>query len=127
MIPSRRSSAGTVLRRALPAIALAVAAGLAGCGSSSSEEGAMRRGDQAFARGDLPEALAEYRLGLRQGDRSVDLLMRAAHAYALSGRIDEATEHYSEAVAMDSSRADIAASDLLRVAGAAVERDDGSR
>jgi tetratricopeptide (TPR) repeat protein len=106
-------------------LALLVVAGTAACRAGGSEDGAMRRGDQAFARGDLPEALAEYRLGLRQGDRSVELLMRAAHAYALSGRIDEAGEHYAEAVALDSTMADLAASDLLRVSGAAVARDDG--
>ncbi|MEX1258723.1 MAG: tetratricopeptide repeat protein [Gemmatimonadota bacterium] len=98
---------------------------LVACGGSGSEEGAMRRGDQAFARGDLPEALAEYRLGLRQGDRTVELLVRAAHAYARSGRIEEARAHYAEAVALDSAVANLAASDLLRVAGEAVARDDG--
>jgi tetratricopeptide (TPR) repeat protein len=85
----------------------------------------MRRGDQAYARGDLSEALAEYRLGLRQGDRNIDLLVRAAHLYALTGRIDEAREHYSEAVLMDPATADLAASHLLRIAGEAVARNDG--
>jgi tetratricopeptide (TPR) repeat protein len=103
----------------------AAATGLAGCGGSGAEVGAMRRGDQAFARGDLAEALAEYRLGLRQGDRTVELLLRAAHAYARSGRIEEARAHYAEAVALDSTVANLAATDLLRVASDAVGRDDG--
>ena len=104
---------------------LALGVLLAGCFGGGSEEGAVRRGDQAFARGDLPEALAEYRLGLRQGNRSTELLIRAAHAYARSGRITDARDHYREAIEQDPEIADLAAADLLRVASAAVARNDG--
>jgi tetratricopeptide (TPR) repeat protein len=112
------------LERRGTSLLLLLSIALAGCGGSGSEEGAMRRGDQAFARGDLTEALAEYRLGLRQGEPSVELLLRAAHAYARSDRIEEARAFYADAVALDSTVADLAASDLLRVAGEAVGRDD---
>ena len=117
---------GWPVRGSLPIwIGLALGGLLAGCLGGGSEEGAVRRGDQAFARGDLPEALAEYRLGLRQGNRSTDLLIRAAHAYARSGRIMEARDHYREAIEQDPEIADLAAADLLRVASAAVARNDG--
>ncbi|MEX0856297.1 MAG: tetratricopeptide repeat protein [Gemmatimonadota bacterium] len=98
---------------------------LAGCGWVGSDGGAAMRGDQAFARGDLPEALAEYRLGLRQSGESVDLLMRTAHTYARLGRISDAEQHYRDAVALDPSLADLASADLLRVARRAVDRNDG--
>ena len=71
----------------------------------------MLRGDEAFARGEIAEALAEYRLALRQGDASAPILARAAHAYTATGRISEAVEHYREAVALDPELADLAASD----------------
>ncbi len=96
-----------------------------GCTAAGSEGEAIRRGDEAFARGDLPEALAEYRLSLVQGGEDLNALLRVAHAYAESGRVDEAQEHYGRAVAMDSTLADMAASDLLRVARAAIGRQDG--
>jgi len=97
----------------------------AGCTAAGNEEGALQRGDEAFARGDFPEALAEYRLALRQGSREVHTLVRTAHAYARVGRIDEARDHYREAIEQDPEVADLAASDLLRVARRAVERRDG--
>ncbi len=99
--------------------------GSAACTAAGSEEGAVHRGDAAFAQGDFPEALAEYRLALRQGRDDVETLTRAAQAYARVGRIDEAQRHYETAIRQDPSVADIAASDLLRVARIAVERRDG--
>ncbi len=96
-----------------------------GCTAGGSEEAAILRGDEAFARGDVTEALAEYRLALRQGSRGIGALVRAAHAYAWSGRIDEARDHYREAIEADPEVADMAAADLLRVAKRASERGDG--
>lgn len=94
---------------------------LGACTAAGSEEGALKRGDQAFARGDFTEALAEYRLVLRQGRNDVEVLTRAAHAYTRVGRIDEAREHYREAIRRDPEVADLAAADLLRVARRATE------
>lgn len=112
-------------RRAPAALLLALL--LAACTAAGSEADAIQRGDEAFARGDVAEALAEYRLALRQGGESTDVLMRAAHAYARSGRIDEARDHYARAIEQDGKLADLAVSDLLRVARAAVDRNDGIR
>ncbi len=97
----------------------------AACTAAGSEGEALRRGDEAFARGDLTEALAEYRLALVQGGDDVDALLRAAHVYAQSGRVDEAREYYGRAVELDPDLADLAAADLLRVARLAIGRQDG--
>jgi len=96
------------------------------CTPGGSEEGALMRGDEAFARGDVTEALAEYRLALRQGSGDVQVLTRAAHAFGRAGRIDEARDLYLRAVEEDPSVADLAASDLLRIAKAATARRDGT-
>jgi tetratricopeptide (TPR) repeat protein len=105
-------------------LVLLVAAVTVGCTAAGSEESSLLRGDEAFARGDLPEALAEYRLALRQGNRSAPVLTRVAHAYTATGRISEAVEHYREAVAIDAEVADLAAADLLRFARSAIEGRD---
>ncbi len=109
----------------IASLALITLLPLAACGSGGSEGETIRRGDEAFARDDFPEALAEYRLALRQGSRGVPVLVRTAHAYAHLGRIDQARDHYREAIEADPSVADLAASDLLRVALLATERGDG--
>jgi tetratricopeptide (TPR) repeat protein len=112
------------LRYSLLALLLLVLT-TASCGFGDADGGSLRRGDEAFARGDYPEALAEYRLALRQGSRDVEVLARAAHAYARVGRIDEARDHYAEAIAVDPAVADLAVSDFLRIARGAVQRRDG--
>jgi tetratricopeptide (TPR) repeat protein len=113
--------------RTLAALVVVLVVGAAGaCTPGASEEGALKRGDEAFARGDVTEALAEYRLALRQRSDDVAVLTRAAHAFARAGRIDEARDLYLSAVSHDPDVADLAASDLLRVAKRATERRDGT-
>ena len=86
---------------------------IVGCGGADdSLETAQLRGDQEFARGNHEDALAEYRLALRE-DRSVGNVLRAAHAYAVLGRVDEARALYDEAVAADSAHVEQAASDFV--------------
>jgi tetratricopeptide (TPR) repeat protein len=114
-----------LLPTAFLALGLAVLTA-ASCTPGNSEEGALIRGDEAFARGDVTEALAEYRLALRHAGDDVAVLTRAAHAFARAGRIDEARDLYMSAVARDPDVADLAASDLLRVAKRATERRDGT-
>jgi tetratricopeptide (TPR) repeat protein len=108
-------------------VAIMVVALLASaCTAAGSEEGALQRGDEAFARGDYGEALAEYRLVMRQGNEDVEILTRTAHAFAQVGRIDDARELYRLAVERDPRVADLAAADLLRVAHRATRsRRDG--
>ena len=97
--------------RASALLALAIAIG--GCGGADdSLETAQLRGDQEFARGNYEDALAEYRLALRE-DRSIGNVLRAAHAYAVLGRVDEARALYDEAVEADSAHVDQAVSDFV--------------
>lgn len=110
------------------AVARAAAAALVplalfACAPRASEDGALARGDVAFATGDMDEALAEYQLAARQGG-SAEALARVGHTYADLGRVDEASEYYGRAVQEDRRWADQAASDLLHLARAARERSD---
>jgi len=89
-----------------------------------AEQNAIVRGDVAFARGNLEEALAEYRLALLQGSEDPEIHVRAAHAYAALGRVDDAADHYREAVALDSAWAEQAVADLVRLAREAQDRGD---
>ncbi len=97
----------------LPVIALV---GIAGCTALGSEEEALLRGDEAFARGDDQQALAEYRLAVRQGADDPETLLRAAHAFASSGRVAEAREHYLRAVELDPDLTNQAVSSLVQAA-----------
>jgi tetratricopeptide (TPR) repeat protein len=97
---------------------------LAACSSPSSEENAVRRGDQAFAQGDFDEALAEYRLAVRQGAEGPEVESRVAHTYAMIGRVDDAGGYYAEAVAHAPELTDQAVADLMRMARDAQARQD---
>ena len=81
------------------------------------EEGtSISRGDQAFAHGDLEEALAEYRLAERLGATDVETYARIAHTYVGLGRIDEAREYYRLAVDQNSRYTEQAVADFVRLA-----------
>jgi len=97
---------------------------LVGCGEAQDGE-IVLRGDQAFARGDVDEALAEYRLALRRGIRTPEVLARTAHTYAELGRLAEAREHYKEAASLDPAMAEFAAADFMALAKRAAARQDG--
>ncbi|MCG6956894.1 MAG: tetratricopeptide repeat protein [Gemmatimonadetes bacterium] len=99
------------------------AAALAAC-SATTEESSVRRGDQAFAQGKYEEALAEYRLALRQGADDALTLARVAHTYAVMDRVDDAGSFYADAVQRDSTYLDEAVSDLMRMAMEARARKD---
>lgn len=103
--------------RTLPALLLL--ATLVACSPSATEVSAVRRGDEAFAQGNFDEALAEYRLALRQGVDDPTVTARVAHTYALMGRVDDAGTYYLDATARDPELADQAVSDLMRLAGQA--------
>ena len=82
----------------------------------TTEENALRRGDEAFAQGIFEEALAEYRLAVRQGADDPEITARVAHTYALMGRVDDAGAYYADAVARDPDLTDQAVSDLMHMA-----------
>jgi len=89
---------------------------VAGCSPLSEEGTAVARGDQAFAKGDMEEALAEYRLALHGGGTDPRIYARVAHTYVALGRVDEAREHYRTAVEGDSALADQALADFVHLA-----------
>ena len=95
------------------------------CSPRATEESALRRGDEAFAQGQYDEALAEYRLAVRQGADDPSTLLRVAHTFALLGRVDDAGTYYVDAAARDETLADQAVSDLMRLARES--RNNGDR
>jgi tetratricopeptide (TPR) repeat protein len=122
-MPKTSETSRPVLMR-VPLLA-ALAAVLAwACVPGGAEENAVRRGDEAFARDSLEEALAEYRLGVRQGGEEPELLARVAHTLVALGRVEEAADFYTRAAARADRWADIGVSDLVRLARGASERND---
>jgi len=93
------------------------------CVGQAAETEALRRGDEAWARGDAEAAVAEYRLALRASD-DPGTLVRVAHAYAELGRVDEARDFYRRVVEADSRFHDQAVSDLILLARRADEVGD---
>lgn len=107
-----------------PLLLAAAVVAMTGCGGAPPEEDSVRRGDLAFAVGKYDQALAEYRLAVRQGADDARALARVAHTYAMLGRVDDAGAFYAEAAARDSSYTDQAVSDLMRLARDAQARRD---
>ena len=59
----------------------------AGCVHQDTEMGAVQRGDEAFAQANYEEALAEYRLAIRQGaDNPYVTLVWPIHTPGWAGR-----------------------------------------
>lgn len=87
-----------------------------GCLDSAAEETTLRRGDLAFASGEVEEALAEYRLAVRQSDDDPEALVRVGHAYVALGRVDEAADYFRRAVEQDAGLRDQAVADLMHLA-----------
>ena len=98
----------------LSVLLLAVVA--SGCLDRVTEASAVRRGDEAFAQGNFEEALAEYRLAIRQGADDPTVIARVAHTFARMDRVDDAGEYYVDAAARDTALTDQAVSDLMYLA-----------
>lgn len=112
--------AKNIVRIALMALVISSAA----CGQVLEEASSISRGDEAAARGDLEEALAEYSLAAQLGSDDAMTLARVAHTYAEMGRVDEAADFYRRTVAADPDYADQAVADMVRLARAAADRND---
>jgi tetratricopeptide (TPR) repeat protein len=110
--------------RALRATLLLAGAALAACSTGSTEESSLARGDRAFAEEKYDEALAEYRLAVRQGADDAPTLARVAHTYAMMDRVDDAGSFYLDAVRKDSTFTEQAVADLMRMAEEARGRND---
>lgn len=94
------------------------------CVPLGEEGSSMARGDEAFARGDLDRALAEYKLAEIQGGKDPSLYARVAHVCLRLRRVDDALAYYRKAVGQDSTWADQAASDFARLARESWARGD---
>ncbi len=107
-------------------LTLAAMCGLtvAACTTRATEESAVSRGDQAFAFGNYEEALAEYRLAVRQGANDPGTTVRVAHTYAIMGMVDDAGAYYVEAASKEEELADQAVTDLMHLAREALANGD---
>lgn len=102
------------LRRNLAAGWAVAAAGLlAACGSGPT---ATQRGDRLMGEGKTSAAIAEYKLGLRQGGDRRQLLPRIAQAYAAEGNVNESLGYYRRLIPEDSAMRYQMASDFLQAA-----------
>ncbi|MDZ7780338.1 MAG: tetratricopeptide repeat protein [Gemmatimonadota bacterium] len=114
---------GPSIVRLVMVVAMAATASLTAC-APGDEQNAIQRGDIAFATGRTDEALAEYRLAMRQSSDDAEIHARVAHTYARLGRVDDAGQNYANAVAVDSSYVGQAVSDLMRLARNAHQSGD---
>jgi tetratricopeptide (TPR) repeat protein len=89
---------------------------LSACTPLGEGGSSISRGDQAYAHGDLEEALAEYRLAETQGATDPETFARIAHTYVGLKRIDEGREYYRLAVERDPGLADQAVADFVHLA-----------
>lgn len=105
-------------RAILPAVLAAV---LAAC---TDPEPAIVRGDRLWADSNYTDALAEYRLALRQGGEDEDIMVRVAHAYARTGQLDRAREVYGRLLEWAPEYTDQAVFDYLTLAERARARGD---
>jgi tetratricopeptide (TPR) repeat protein len=97
-------------------LALCLSLGVWSCRDGTAEATTLQRGDRAFASGAMEEALAEYRLAVRQSDDDPEALMRVAHAYVALGRVDEAAARFGEAIERRADLRGQAVSDLMHLA-----------
>ena len=113
------------IRRSTVTLSLVAAAALGAlaCAPRASEDGALARGDVAYATRDLDEALAEYQLAARQRN-SAEAYARVGHTYADMGRVEESRDAYRHAAELDKRWADQAGADLLHLARDAQSRSD---
>lgn len=90
----------------------------------SDPEPAIVRGDRLWADSNYTNALAEYRLALRQSGDDEDVLLRVAHAFAKTGQLDRAREAYDQLLLRAPEYRDQAILDYLELADRARERGD---
>lgn len=108
--------------RGLAIVAVAIVAGSAtACERGPDHE---RLGDRRYAERSFTDALAEYRLALRQRAPSAELRAKFAAAALRVGSLGEAVGAYRDLAKSDPSLADEAADGLVRAARVAVDARD---
>lgn len=109
------------MRHAIPLL-IPAALVLGGCRSSASDHEV--RGDRAYAAGTFEQALAEYRLALRQLAPSGRLRAKAGAAALRAGDREAAAAQFLALAREDTGRAAEAADGLERVARDALQKSD---
>jgi tetratricopeptide (TPR) repeat protein len=94
----------------------------AGC--TGGTDGATERGDRLLAAGSVDEAIAEYKLALRQRGEDADVLVRLGSAYGRRGEVEAALQYFRRTLEQDSAYRDVVAIELTEAAR--VARDEGS-
>lgn len=84
----------------------------------------VRSGDRLLGTGRIEAALAEYQVALRRHGPEPRILLRLAHGYATVDRLEEAVDFYTRLLVADSSYADQALADLVRMARRALAKGD---
>lgn len=95
---------------------------LIGCGADDQD--AVARGDRLAGEGRVDEAIAEYKLALRQRGEEPLVLLRLGHAYAGRGDVDASLRYFNRLLDMDSTYTYQVAADLVEAA--TVARDEGA-
>ncbi|MDH3297316.1 MAG: tetratricopeptide repeat protein [Gemmatimonadota bacterium] len=103
-------------------IPLTVMAVVVAC--DAGQDGAAERGDRLLASGSVDEAIAEYKLALRQNGEDADVLIRLGITYAKRGEVEAALQYFRRTLEQDSTYWDAVAVELTEAAR--VAKDQGS-
>ena len=82
------------------------------------------RGDRLAGEGRIDEAIAEYKLALRQRGDVPEVLLRLGHTYAGQGQVDASLRYFDRLLEIDSTYTYQVAADLVEAA--TVARDEGA-
>lgn len=93
-------------------------------GCDDRPDGAVERGDRLLAIGSVDEAIAEYKLALRQRGEDADVLVRLGSAYGRRGEVEAALQYFRRTLEQDSTYGDAVAVELTEAAR--IARDQGS-
>ncbi len=112
----------SALRRAARALVVLCFIVIVGC--RTGPDGATERGDRLLAAGSVDEAIAEYKLALRQVGEDAHVLVRLGSAYGRRGEVEAALQYFRRTLEQDSTYQDAVAVELTEAAR--VARDGGS-
>jgi tetratricopeptide (TPR) repeat protein len=115
------AGAGPLTRLVLRACAVATVLAGAGCSQGPDHE---RLGDRRYAEHSFVDALAEYRLAMRQPSPPPELRAKFAAAALHVGALTEAVAAYRDLAAADAASQDAAADGLVHAARLAIEARD---